>query len=71
MGQHIIEMESFAAQPYLHTERAILRVPKAIDFQITIEKSNWYSYRKISPFIEGRVSLFHENKRGNRFNIFP
>lgn len=70
MGQHVIEMASFAAQPYT-AERAMLRVPKAIDFQITIEKSNWYSYRKTSPFIEGRANLFHENKRGNGFNIFP
>lgn len=71
MGQQIIERASFAGTALKSRKGSAQRQPKAIDFQITIENSHWYRDRKTSPFSEGRVYLFYENKRGNGFNIFP
>lgn len=68
MGQQVIGMTSFVAQHYTaeraYDKKPCSEYPKAIDFQITIEKSNWSSYKKTSPFIESRVNLFYENKKG-------
>lgn len=75
MGQWIIEMTSFAEQCYTaertHNKKLCSEYPKAIDFQITIEKSTWCSYKKTSPFKDGRVNLSYENKKGSGFNLFP
>lgn len=63
MGQEMIEMTSFAAK------KAVTENPKATEFQIPREDSNWYKYKKMGPSIEGTVNHFYENTSGNGLNF--